>query len=417
MKADRRGSVRARAVPLAAQFALSLIAGGFAPAQARPADEAVFRRGINITRLFDSPQRQGSGYADPAFLPWTHEISPAELARLRATGFDFIRLPIDPGPFLAEDDAHALRDLAPVFDFLHTAMRDGFGVIVDLHPRPGGEWSPHAILDAVYGPKFTRYEAFASELAARLEAERTNHVLLELMNEPQSPCARNDGTDWTTNQQHLYAAVRRTAPSLGLVVTGGCFSSIDGLQYLDLHQLADSHLYAMIHFYEPFVFTHQGASWSPYSKYLAGLRYPVDAADRDAAEAATRNWLSRPALASDDSAAQKAESQLNTYFAHPLNADAIGARFDVAAHWADAMGLPRARVIVGEFGVMDEGGGLGTGQADRAARAAWLRDVSHAATARGFGWAVWGYHGGFGIVSDDAQRRLDPDVVSALFAR
>jgi hypothetical protein len=64
---------------------------------------------------------------------------------------------------------------------------------------------------------------------------------------------------------------------------------------------------------------------------------------------------------------------------------------------------------------MNEGGGLGMSSADRAARAAWLHDVASVAAARGFGWAVWGYHGGFGIVSNDPSRTLDPDVVSALF--
>lgn len=418
MKAEpRRRSSCAFAVPLVLGTMLVLTPGVLASACAAPADEATFRRGINITRLFDGPLRQPDGYANPPFPPWTRELDPAELQRLRAAGFDFIRLPIDPGPFLARNDADALRALTPVFDFLQVAIRAGFGVIVDLHPRPGGEWSPRAILDAPDGPKFARYQAFASQVAARLEASHTNHVVLELMNEPQSACVRMDAPDWTVYQQRLLASVRQRAPALGLVVTGGCLSSIDGLPHLDLHPLHDSNLYVMVHFYEPFVFTHQGASWSPYSKYLAGLRYPVRAADRGATEEATRAWLNRPVLAADGIAAQKADSQLNDYFAHPFNGETIGARLDLAARWSDSMGLPRSRVIIGEFGVMDEGGGLGNEPADRAARIAWLHDVASAATSHGFGWAVWGYHGAFGIVSDDSARRLDPDVISALFLR
>ena len=51
-----------------------------------------FHQGINITRLFDSAQKNST----EIFAPWTHELSPAELSRLRAAGFDFIRLPVDP---------------------------------------------------------------------------------------------------------------------------------------------------------------------------------------------------------------------------------------------------------------------------------------------------------------------------------
>ena len=66
---------------------------------------------------------------------------------------------------------------------------------------------------------------------------------------------------------------------------------------------------------------------------------------------------------------------------------------------------------------MSEGGGLGTGAQGAQSRAQWLHDVSHAAASYGFGWAVWGYHGGFGIVSDNVARELDPDVMRALFGK
>ena len=90
-------------------------------------------------------------------------------------------------------------------------------------------------------------------------------------------------------------------------------------------------------------------------------------------------------------------------------------RFDIVARWADSMDISRSRVLVGEFGVMDEGGSLGTSPEALAARDVWLHDVSSIASSRGFGWAVWGYHGEFGIVSDNSARILDPGINTALF--
>jgi len=316
------------------------------------------------------------------------------------------------------DDTSRQATLNQVFDFLNAALQTGFSVIVDLHPRPGNkDWNTSAILDAPDGPKFTLYEQFAEQLAARLQARDSSRLALELMNEPQSPCVRTSGTDWTVFQQQLYSDIRKTAKTLRLVVTGGCFSSLDGLSNLDLHTFPDKNLFVMVHFYDPFQFTHQGAPWSPYTKYLAGLRYPVRAEDKPAADAASQAWISGPGPAGTDydTAWSQAQSQLKNYFSNPYSRAAIGNRLDIISRWASTMGIPSSEIIMGEFGVMNEGGSLGTTPDALAARAAWLHDVSSLAAARGFGWAVWGYHGGFGIVSEDSARVLDPSVLSALF--
>ncbi|MDE2267239.1 MAG: hypothetical protein KGL29_15155, partial [Alphaproteobacteria bacterium] len=139
--------------------------------------------------------------------------------------------------------------------------------------------------------------------------------------------------------------------------------------------------------------------------------------DEASAEAATQAWISHLGLigAAYDTALSQADGQLRSYFSTPYDRSKIDHRFDIAARWADSMRLPHSRIIVGEFGVMNEGGGLGSDGADVAARADWLHDVSSSADAHGFGWAVWGYHGAFGIVSDDPARTLDSSVTAALF--
>lgn len=402
----------------AALILMSCALYGAAPAVAEGAP--AFRHGINITRLFDSATGRGVPDQAAIYAPWTREISQSQLQRLRATGFDFIRLPIDPGPLLSIDSDKRQAAFGQIANFLQAAMQAGFAVIVDLHPLPQSRnWSPARVLDAPDGPNFARYTELALQLASRLAAMHSNQVALELMNEPQQECVDTSGTDWSVFQTRLYSVLRKAAPELELVLTGGCDSSIDGLVDLNGLPVGDRNIFVMLHFYEPFIFTHQGAAWSPYSKYLAGMLYPAHAEDAEASESATKAWIARLDL--DEPAAdgvwQQARREIEAYYAHPFTRATIGARFDIAARWADRMGLPRAHVIIGEFGVMNEGGGLGTSPAAQAARDEWLHDVASTAGNRGFGWAVWGYHGAFGIVSETPTRPLDSGVVRALFGR
>ena len=393
-------------------------AAGVASADGEPAPP--FRHGINITRLFDSATGRKLPGTTAIFAPWTREISPAELQRLRAAGFDFIRLPIDPGVLLSADAGQRQQALGEISNFLAAAMQAGFAVIVDLHPLPQDRnWSPSRIRDAPDGPNFSRYTALAEQFAAQLSAMHSKRVALELMNEPQRACVKTSGDDWSVFQAQLYSALRQAAPLLPLVVTGGCNSSIDGLADLNNIPAGDKNLFVMVHFYEPFQFTHQGAAWSPFVKYLAGLRYPVRDGDRDAVKTKTKEWIERhgPSGPASDAAWGQARSQLRNYFATPYTQTTLAKRFDIVARWADQMKIPRDHIVVGEFGVLDEGGGLGTSPGAEAARDQWLHDVASAASQRGFGWAIWGYHGAFGIVSEDPSRTLDPGVLRALFGR
>ena len=82
--------------------------------------------------------------ADPqaleVFPDWRRNVTPAMFAALKDQGFDFIRLPTDPGPALAYGPG---PDQDRLIDGMHAAAQMGLDaglkVIVDLHPLPRGE--------------------------------------------------------------------------------------------------------------------------------------------------------------------------------------------------------------------------------------------------------------------------------------
>ena len=416
-------SARYRCLCLLAAIGLAvagLLASG---ARALAAEsEAPFHRGINVTRLFDTPKLipgPARDYATPPFGPWRNQVTEAELTRLRQAGFDFIRLPIDPGPFLALPDDVRIAAIDQVFDFVTAARGAGFGVLLDLHPRPDSrEWNAAAMLQSPDSEKFGRLTRLVRDLSAKLASRNDPKLALEPFNEPQRECVRKNGPDWTQFQPRLIAAAREAGPTVNIVVTGGCWSSVDALANLDPTTLGPTkHLFLMIHFYEPHAFTHQGASWSAPVRDLAGLGFPIDPAGRDVARAATASAVEkRKDLAGDarDKALVAAERNVDQYHKQPVTPAKIAERLKIAADWADRAGMPRQHVIVGEFGVLRWGGIRAISDPNRA-KAAWLRAVVDASEAHRFAWAVWGYDGAFGIVSEGKDKTLEPYTLEALF--
>ncbi len=98
------------------------------------------------------------------------------------------------------------------------------------------------------------------------------------MNEPQSQCRVHFGTDWIAYQQVMVERIRRISAQLPLFLTGGCWSNIEGIVALDTDLLHDRRNFVSVHFYYPFLFTHQGATWSdPYLAGTIGVPYPAAA--------------------------------------------------------------------------------------------------------------------------------------------
>jgi endoglucanase len=402
-----------------------------------------FRYGINLTRVFDSPN---SRFAD-----WNRQISEQDLARLRQIGFDFIRLPVDPAPLLKRSVSERQADLDQVIAFSNLAVRLGFSVVVDLH-FDFWQTGPNSVLDTVGGAKFMPYETLVVQLAQRLAKGDVEHVALELMNEPQAVCsiAPGQGTDWTLFQQELYRSVRgQVGKELKLVVTPSGYSvtCLEGFDprtrrpyKFDLTPfmsggVLDRNLYATIHFYEPFIFTHQGIN------NFAAVPYPTpeDMTQIEPSIRSTNEKISEkyPQKAQQDLATTRdfSEKTLRYYvfgntFWHnepsvrqllasgklppnqPGTSYAIKARINPTAAWADAVHIARDHVFFGEFGV-DIFAHVG--------RDAWLHDVSTAISSFGFGWAVWAYDapgapGGLGQFSIvDSSNAIPRSTVQALF--
>ena len=135
--------------------------------------------------------------------------------------------------------------------------RHDLDVLVTLYPPSLKHELPETYLDGFDGPRFRRYFENVMRVAEALGEFPAGTVALEPMNEPQSDCRKATGLDWTDYQEFMIERIRDLAPDMSLFLTGGCWSSIDGVVLLNSDLLSDERNFVSVHFYDPFIFTHQ----------------------------------------------------------------------------------------------------------------------------------------------------------------
>jgi hypothetical protein len=208
--------------------------------------------------------------------------------------------------------------------------------------------------------------------------------------------------------------VRQTAPTLLLVLDGGEDGNLEGTAELDGFR-DDPNILFSFHYYRPWQFTHQGLAGMA-GQYLTDVPYPARARPIEQTIAATDATIARAKLtpSQKDQVEATARKVLETYRASSFDRPVIRDDFDKMARWARDHSVPMSRVILGEFGAMNNAQrGLATRQAERLR---WLADVREEAEAHGFAWAAWVHSGslGFSLVKQPGSPELDPGVLGAL---
>jgi endoglucanase len=397
-------------------FGLVLVLAGVlvAIAPALAADgQPRFRRGIGIGHVM-AWAAIAPGAARQFVYPPFAEVSAArfaaELQALRRAGFDFVRLAVDPGPFLQFQGARRDALDRMLVARVNVVLAAGLDVIVDFHPSDmHPAYTAAALTQGLTSPLFGAYLKLIERTAALLDGLRSAKVALELMNEPPaSPEA------WQPMLDAAYAAARRGSARLALVVEGGNEGSAAALMAMRTAAFAqDRAVWFSFHYYDPYQFTHQGASWNA-ARYLADVPYPARARPLDDSVTATAASIRNSGLSAPRQAQayRDAQERLEQYRDSGFDGAAVAGEFERVANWARSQGIAADRIMLGEFGARQTA--LQRSGARANERAQWFRDVRHAAEAHNFGWAVWVYRGpGFGLAPEPGTA-IEPDLAEAL---
>ena len=314
-------------------------------------------RGINVTGWFRFPVSR-----DPTVL--AHYISDQALADLRAAGFDFIRLAVDP----------ELLDTNALLLAIRRIQRQGLTVIVSPHPQ---DWR----LESTDSAKLLRFWHIVAPALRTLDPART---VPEVVNEP---VFLNDPAGWGRLQHQVLTVIRAALPQSMIVLTGQDWGSIAGL----LAQVPedDPNVIYSFHFYDPADLTSLAAYRSDVDHgALAALPFPAGGGcDVPATDRPTRDLI-------------------RYHCASNWNAAHVAGEIERAAGWAQRH---HVRLLAGEFGA--------TTRLNRPARLAWLQTVRQDLEKKGISWTLWGYDDimGFAVSRPIPPRpELDAGVLAAL---
>lgn len=339
--------------------------------------EQHLRHGINASNWFaQNPGHYSAQYTNA-------ETTPADIALMAQLGFDNVRLSIDPDPLQQyPHDASGLN--ADFLSRLDRAVDDmlahGMAVQIDIHPQDDYK---QRLRNDDYAVE--RFIMLWRELAAHYATRDSDKVFFEILNEPEV----SDSYRWSGIQARA-AAIREVAPHNTIIATGSNYSNIPDL--LAMHPLPDGNVIYTFHFYEPHVFTHQGATWSvPWWSYEHGIPYPPTAESM------------QPLLQEVPDLADRYD--LENYWLDHWDAQHIRGLIDEAAEWGKLNNVP---LLCNEFGAFRQ-------YTDPASRNRWIHDVRSALEADGIGWDMWDFHGSFGVAIKQGSKSVpDPATVKAL---
>jgi endoglucanase len=321
------------------------------------------RYGINLSEWFAQVYDQ-KGYVKEHFEAWT---TAQDIALIKAMGFDHVRLSVNPQPMWRRGQADRIP--ADYLGYLDRAVQmildQGLAVIIDIHPE--SDFKQKLATDDSFVEQFADYWR---ALARHYATTNPELVSYEILNEPEF----HDRYRWQGVQAKLAVAIREGAPQHTIIVAGAYWSSENELLFFD--PLRDSNIIYNFHFYDPHIFTHQGATWSTnYVHYLKELPYPSTPENVQAAAALIPDAVNR--------------LQAIHYGLDRWNASRVDGEIGQVAAWAKRWNVP---VTCNEFGVYRKA-------SNAQDRAAWISDVRTMLEKYGIGWTMWDYSGGFGVVT------------------
>ena len=222
-------------------LAALLISGVAAPALAKT-DSLPIGRCVNMGNSLETPAEGAWG---------GKKIDAADFKRIADAGFNTIRLPVrwstrasDTAPY-SIDPAFMARVKTVVDD----ARKVGLNVILNSHHFEEIHKDPS-------GANIAKLAGMWTQIATAFADQPESNLWFEIENEPHDKF--NDSNLLKVLNPAL-AEIRKSNPTRPVIIGGEFWSGVNSLKTLQLPD--DPNIVPTFHYYDPFNFTHQGATW------------------------------------------------------------------------------------------------------------------------------------------------------------
>lgn len=303
-------------------------------------------RGINMGNYLESPTYEGEWNSNLT-------IKASDFRNISQSGFSSVRIPIRWSAHTQPSDPNTIDDafMSRVQEVVDQAIQENLKVIINTH-----HFNELFYDDRDYSYQRSRLLKFWQQISNRFPISQygEDQLIFEFLNEPHEDVGVREWNSlvvdltnlvWNKNAKTQNNALGQRKVMIGTADWGG----VAKLPYLRLPRAANpKNTIITVHFYEPFKFTHQGASW-------------VEGAD---AWIGTR-WL----------ATQPQRKVLLDYL-------------NVVDKW-NAAPNRGFEINIGEFGVYSQ-------YAPPEDQQAWTAFITREAEKRGYSWNYWEYSSGFG---------------------
>ena len=337
-------------------------------------------KGLNITNWLEENKARFKG--------WDLEpYGEKDIQLMASSGIKALRLPVDLDAYATNRDAFVadttdtlalVMDTLTLFTLLDSldvwTLRYGLSLTIDYHEYDG---SFNATSSA--DPKYQAMMGIVwKTVAAHFANSPREDLFYELLNEPgMNSNGKIAQANWTATAQGLIDSIRTVDANRVILFGDVQWYDIDKL--IKREPFADQKIIYVIHCYEPFVFTHQGASWGETST-LKNIPFPYDSTKWSTysgdfgVKKTTASWV---------------KTAVKNYY-KTGNKEAIINKVLPAKKWAVEHQVP---IILNEFGAYNL-------RSDAQSRLNYLQAMREMSELLEIPLTHWGYTGGFSLFED-----------------
>jgi endoglucanase len=323
-----------------------------------------FSRGVNLSTWF-----QTSTARQIQFTKYTKK----DFENIKSLGCDVIRLPINLFHMTSGSPNYTVDPLFYTFLDQAVSWAEDLQIYLLIDNHTTDDW-------ASQNPNLQTALVKVWEQVASHYQNRSGFIMYEVMNEPNGLTTAS----WGAIQQKGIDAIRKYDSVHTIIVGASAFNSYSELNLLPVY--TDKNLIYTFHFYDPFLFTHQGASWPvPPLTTFTNVPFPYNASTMPAMPTSfTGTWY---------------QSAYNNY-----KTDGTVAHLKQLIDGVIAFKNNRqANVYCGEFGVYKP-------YSKDADRLVWYEEVRKYLEQNGISWTIWDYQNSFGLFENGTGEMFDYDL-------